>query len=351
MLFKYIINIIINYQFFQVLLYIKYLKLYKYITNRKFKLIRITMWSDNKCMSSITKNDITRRCQRTSKESSDFCGYHQRNKKYYPALLKTVKKHDIQICGINENIKMKSLNLEIKNFINSIIINDIIQKIKNALIVRNKLLDQKYDYCLMDIYSSWSEVPLYYQIQVDDHWWHLELIIYHITNQLNQSNMENPYPVYPSDPFTRKPFSCKSILKIKDRIKLLNIDINIALNVLLNIDFSTMQHCYIQSIENSNRFSRSLDLELKRYLRYKLINSKNSQNNFIGHWVSINEDKSTFENYYDAWRNTPYQIINPTTYEIIPNFRKQDLYNKLTKLHIEQWGPIDDSAKIKLKLL
>ncbi|GAJ15125.1 unnamed protein product, partial [marine sediment metagenome] len=206
-------------------------------------------------------------------------------------------------------------------------------------------LDQKYDYNLMDMYSSWEEVPLPYQIKLDDKWCHLELIIYNITNQLNQSDMENSYPIYPTDPFTREPLSCDSILKLKERIKLLKINVNIALNTLLNIDNNTLQKCYVESLESSDRFSRLLDSELRRYLRYRLINFRNSQSNFTGHWVSLKEDKSKFENLYDAWKNTPYQIIHPNTYEIMPNFQKQHLYNLLTNSPIEQWGPVDDLTK------
>ena len=303
------------------------------------------MWYDDKCMSSITKNSIMKRCLRKSKNNSDFCGYHQRGKKYYTPLLKTVKQNDIKRNCINVNVR--ALNLEIKKFISLMIIDNIIQKLKDTLASKNKLLDQKYDYNLMDMYSSWEEVSLPYQIKLDDKWCHLELVIYHITNQLNQSDMENSYPIYPTDPFTRKPLSCGSILKLKERIKLLKINVNIALNTLLNFDSITLQKCYIESLESGDRFSRLLDSELRRYLRYRLINFRNSQSNFTGHWVSLKEDKSKFENLYDAWKNTPYQIQHPTTYEIMPNFQKQHLYNLLTNSPIEQWGPVDDWTKIR----
>ncbi len=307
------------------------------------------MWYDDKCMSSITKNSIKRRCLRKSKNNSDFCGYHQRGKKYHLPLLKTVKQNDIKRNCINENVSIRALNLEIKKFINLVIIDGFIQKLKDALTAKNKLLNQKYDHYLMDMYSSWEEVPLPYQIKLDDKWCHLELFIYHITSQLNHSDMENSYPIYPTDPFTRSSLSCDSILKLKERIKMLKIDVNVALNTLLNIDTTILQKCYIESLESCDRFSRLLDSELRRCLRYRLINFRNSQNNFTGHWVPLKEDKSKFENLYDAWKNTPYQIIHPNTYEIMPNFQKQHLYNLLTNSPIEQWGPVDDSTKIKVK--
>ncbi len=307
------------------------------------------MWYDDKCMSTITKNNTIRRCLRKAKDNSDFCGYHQRSKKYHPPLLKTVKQHDINRNYIKDNVNLRALNLEIKKFVNQVIIDDIIQRLKDSVTAKNKLLDQNYDHYLMDMYSSWDEVPLPYQIKLDNKWYHLELVIYHITSQLNHSDMENPYPIYPTDPFTRNSLSCDNILKLKERIKLLRIDINIALNTLLDINPTTLQRCYIESLENDDRFSQLLYSELTRSLRYRLINFRNSQNNFTGYWVPIKEDKSKFENLYDAWKNTPYQIIHPNTYEIMPNFQKQHLYNLLTNSPIEQWGPVDDSTKIKIR--
>jgi hypothetical protein len=305
------------------------------------------MWYDEKCMSSVAQKNINRRCHRKVKDNSDFCGYHQRSKKYHPPLLKTIRRNDL--TKYNAKINIRSLNTEVKTYISQLLINDIIQRLQDTVDMRNKTLDEKYKYSLMDMYDSWSTVPFTYQIKLDDHWWHIELIIYHIVEQLNHSNMENSYPIYPSNPFTREPFSPISMSKLKESIQTLKLPINIALYMFLNFDVITLQKCYTQSVNNNDRHSVLLDAELRKHLRYKLINSRDSQSNLMGYWVLKKEDKSTFENLYDAWKDTPYQIICPVTYNIIPNFQKQHLYNLLNKSHVEQWGPVSDINKIKVQ--
>lgn len=266
--------------------------------------------NNNKCMAyNINNKQI---CTHEIKKQ-DFCKYHMRYKKYYQPLLTEIRLHDINLYNIDINV----INKEKCSYISNKNTEKFIKIIQDKINNRNNILDEKYKHNLMMLYDSWSEVPLMYQIKLNNEWWELTSILQHITQQLNQSDMENPFPMYPSNPFTRGSFEKSSIINIKNTVNAFKININIVLECFLNTNTNTNTNNLI------NIFSKKL--------RFKLINNKNSQNCFIGKWVPKNMPLSQFETTYELWKDTPYQIYH-RIYGLIDNEYKEFLYVMLTNL-------------------
>ncbi len=169
------------------------------------------------------------------------------------------------------------------------------------------LLDEKFKHNLMGMYESWNEIDKNEIICMDNEYWELDIITSHFTYQLNNSNMENPYPIYPNSPFNRKTFSIDSLIILKNKLKELKKPVNIALKLLLNQPYETLQSIYQNT--NINNFSTDLVELLKNNYRYMLINSKNSQDIYTGIWVQNKTPLTQFEKLYGLLNEMPYQII------------------------------------------
>ncbi len=181
----------------------------------------------------------------------------------------------------------------------------IVTPIKNHIDIT--LLDEKFKHNLMGMYESWNEVDKNEIICMDDDYWEIDTITSHFTYHLNNSNMENPYPIYPNSPFNRKIFSVNSLIILKNKLKELKKPVNIALKLLLNQSYETLQSIY-QNI-NINNFSNDLLELFKSKYRYMLINSKNSQDIYTGLWVQNKMPLTQFEKLYESLNNMPYQLI------------------------------------------
>lgn len=257
----------------------------------------------NQCMSYIMdKNDKIRRCQ--NKTKSDFCIHHN---EYNSKLLNDIKKNTIKKLKINtKKINKEIQEIMIENYIKSYI----------GLINDTPELDKKYKHNLLNLYGSWDEIELSQRIMMANEVWVVNILINHITNQLNHSNMENPYPIFPSNPFNRKLFLVSDLLMLKKRIKNLNIKINIALKVLLTQSTKTLTLYYDEAQVNPTNFSSSLLEMLTKQMRFMLSHEKNSQSSYIGMWAPLNFPLTHFEKFYRKFMNIPYQfIINDTIYD------------------------------------
>lgn len=250
----------------------------------------------NQCMSYITnKNGKTRRCQ--SKSKSDLCGHHHN---YDNKLLNKIKKDTIKKLAIN----IKKINKEVQEIVEENYISSYIDNIVNT-----NELNRKYKHNLLDLYNSWDEIELSQRIIFANEVWVVNLLINHITNQLNHSNMENPYPIYPSNPFTRKLFSVMNLLTLKNRIISLHIKINLSLKILLSQTEKTLMIYYEEATANLTNFSSSLLDTLRKHLRFMLLHEKNSQSSYIGIWAPLNYPLTSFEKFYKQFTNIPYQLI------------------------------------------
>lgn len=288
-----------------------------------------TNWNDGKCMSIVASKK--QKCNLKVKKNDDFCSKHNKKKDYDKYLLKKIRLNDCKKFGVKPSIIKKEM-------ISHIIDNELNKKILNFKISNesmNKLNDQKFNYSLMGLYNSWDEIKFYDQIYVDNELWDINIIINHITYQLNNSNMENPYPIYPNNPFTRKSFSPKSLMLVYNRILFLNKSVNISLKLFLSQSENFLQLFYEESLTNLDRFSRLiLNLFLKN-LRFMIVNCKNSQDCYIGHWVNTNHPVTQFEILYDRLKNAPYQIYENGY--IVNNYRRDILRNILLSYPVDNY--------------
>lgn len=246
-----------------------------------------TNWNDNNFCMAVT--NTSKKCSFKSSGTHDFCKKHT-NGQYDIATLTKIKNNDMKKFSLTEN------DVSVKSF-------GILNKYYSDL-------DAKFYHNLLGIYDSWNDVELKNHIKVDKEYWPVDILLNHFSQQLNNSTMELQYPIYPTNPYTRQTFSVDALLKIKNRIKLLKIRVNVALKVFLNLPEKTLTQIYKDAMCSQNRHSHLLTRHLETYLRFKLINCKNSQFNYVGYWVRKTLPTSPFEMIYKDYRNAPYQMYD-----------------------------------------
>lgn len=201
-------------------------------------------------------------------------------------------------------------------------------------------LNSTYKHNLLDLYNSWDEIEISRRIMISNEVWDIDILIKHMTNQLNNSNMENPYPIFPSNPFNRKLFTIEDLQILNNRIKTLNIKVNIALKILLTQPEKKLNIYYEEALNNSTGFSSNLLEILKKNLRFMLLHEKNSQNSYIGMWVLSNFPLTTFEKLYKQLLNIPYQyIIDNNVYD---NPYREMLLVEFELYHFDEYNMFDD---------
>ena len=205
-------------------------------------------------------------------------------------------------------------------------------------------LDQLYGHNLMNLYTSWNEIDKKEHIKLLGEMWPIHIIIDTITQQINTSNMENAYPIYPHNPFTRKPFLPKDLIELKNQTKLLDIKLNPALKLLLDQSEKSLNILFQEASGYLDRHSILLMSLFQQHLRFKIINCKNSQDNYVGYWVKKNNKMSKFEEIYTKFRQEPYQVVHRGM--IINNPYREYLKDVLKKLPIDESQPTDESLKI-----
>ncbi len=193
--------------------------------------------------------------------------------------------------------------------------------------VHNKQLDTRFGHNLMGIYDSFVEISYDDLIYLDNQLFVLDLILNHYTYQLNNSNMENPYPIYPNDPFTRNRLSINGLMKLKNKLITLKKPINIALKTLLNLEPIVLQQIH-DNLGNDN-FSIDLLSILNTSYRYMIINTKNSQDIFTGLWVSKECPLTMFEKLHKKLNNTSYQIMSSG--QVVSNGQRNKIECKMSK--------------------
>lgn len=174
--------------------------------------------------------------------------------------------------------------------------------LKNC-IPSDQYLDQHFLHHLMYLKDSWSEVKhkIRFIVNGRDEWWDLEILISTFAEQLNMSNMSNPCPQWPSNPFNRQPLSYSQLFIIEDAVRKAQIPINYVLKSLFDY---LHEHETNSELVLGQTFLKYLSV---RY-RYRLINQKDSQDNYIGYWVSCKQPLSIFEQRYQEYSQIiPFQ--------------------------------------------
>ena len=299
-------------------------------------------WNEGKCMASKNMNS-TIRCNRKIVNDTDFCRYHYRKKNYNQDVLTNKKNNFLNHVSINK----RKLSLETSKLAALTILNNKISTFKNKLNEQSNNLDDDFEYTLMDLMFSWKEVPYYKRIFINNEWWDIDILINFITTQLNSCDMENPYPVFPHSPFTRTPFSINDIVKLKKHIEDINMPINVALKVFLLAPIKKLKKIYEDTKSSDNNFSHSLLNYLSNQLRFKIINKKNSQNCYTGHWTLKSDKKSSFEHLYDKLQNTPIELFSVSS-GYIRNFERDIILHYMDGRPRSNWGPTNDYTKTRI---
>lgn len=214
-------------------------------------------------------------------------------------------------------------------------------------------LDKHYGHYLLSGEDSWNDIPRRYWFKIKfkpdkassskantfflESWWDIRQLLLQITQCLNCSNMGNSYPQFPHDPFTRRPIPYDELSQIYDR----------AIELQLKIHCSTLVFLYWLRGKNhrkqNNRWKKTildtkqLNMILGTWLRYRNINSQDSQGNFIGIWEPKSREIDLFERTYRQYCQHPpfifefgIEIINP---------RRKILEDLLQRLPREEWDP------------
>lgn len=176
------------------------------------------------------------------------------------------------------------------------------------LSINDEYLDSKFKHNLLSIYDTWKDVPINMRILFNGEWWPINLLINMFTEQLNCTKLENPYPRFPSNPFTREVYPIDQLLQMKEMISKLNYKINIVLKHFLNLPLNIMTKIYNEYCITENSFL--LRDELNHKFRFKMINSRDSQNCCIGYWSYKNDPITQFEKLLHEYYRTPLQIIS-----------------------------------------
>lgn len=219
-------------------------------------------WSDGICLAWHKKNN--KRCHYTTNKNSDFCQYHH---EYDEKFLEKRRKLDKKQFGDLMNDLMMYT----------------IKKVDDEF-------DEKWSAGLIGMYESWKEIPIEERIILDNGCYVVPDIIHLIESSLNSSDMGNPLPIFPSNPYTRQPFTKKSLFKLYCRVQDLGIPLGIATWTLFN---------------NLHKDTKHLRAILEKSLRFCTINLVDSQNNYLGYWTYKNTPTSYFEEFVNLYKATP----------------------------------------------
>lgn len=215
----------------------------------------------------------------------------------------------------------------------------IVHNEKEVVHRNDEYLDRQFSHNLMNMYDSWKEIDVSERIELDNEIWPISIIINTFTNQLNNSNMENPYLIYPNNPFNRNSFTPKALINLATKIQSLKIPINVTLKLLLEQPEKILNNFYKESLKYLDRHSILLMALLQNHLRFMTINYKNSQNNYIGFWVRKHQKLTEFEKIYTRYNEASYQILNAGT--IINNPYKEYLKYLLKDFLTDESKPTD----------
>jgi hypothetical protein len=262
--------------------------------------------NDGICISMIHNKNI--RCKNKVQKGYDYCRVHQKNsnnpnKEKCNIIQPILLTNNDELCYseiINDDI-LKQIEVE---YIIDDFIDKILNNVKEHIEKHSEILDNNYLYNLFGIEDSWKNVPYIYWINVNNMWWDIRTLTQTIATQLNQSELEHPYPIYPENPFNRNKFTVDDLIKIQNHIQDIQkyapsykFHINIALEEFLNFSPKVIKKIY--SIKKQYNVAMNIINNFSNKLRFKMINYKNSQGKYCGYWVTKNTQLSKFEKCYD----------------------------------------------------
>ncbi len=89
----------------------------------------------------------------------------------------------------------------------------------------------------LDALDTWGQLDKWRLFQtIDGYKFDILFLVHAITTQLNQMKSNNPYPQYPSNPFTRKPLAICDMQKIKRELRANSLKPSAILGAFLDAD-------------------------------------------------------------------------------------------------------------------
>jgi len=250
------------------------------------------------CKSYKSELNKNIQCSRKTIADSDFCRFHAKKKIYF-----------------------KNLNdKKIKN-----------NKRKKSINYFYKLLDEKYSENLMSLYDSFIDVPMKYLIVIESKVWDIRILLDSWAHLLCSTEMQQPSPIFPANPFTRKNINYNDICCIKNIIERTKLKIYGPLKYLLeNIKNTDVYTNY----NTDNNLSAKIINILEQKYRFKLLNIKNSQDCYTGIWINKIYPQSDFEVFYNYYDTISFQIIDPYG-NVQDNYEKKEVKNMLDNYPID----------------
>jgi len=230
-------------------------------------------------------------CISCKKINSLFCGYHKSGKSNLYIDLVNYEFTEDNLTNIYI-LKQQVSRQKIQSFINKNIYN---------------YLDTKYKDYLITGDSSWSDILPKYRIYLNKtELWDIRFLVNHFATQLELCNNSQPSPQLPSNPFNRQIYSYDNLIKIQKKIDSLpEVYTPIQLKLFLK-NCKTLLNNTITDDPN-NTSTCNLINYFNKHMRFKIINKMDSQDNYIGKWVSKDIPITTFEILYNEWNNlSPY---------------------------------------------
>lgn len=174
--------------------------------------------------------------------------------------------------------------------------------------------------------ESWCDMQDIYIIKLHGNYcFGLDYILEYINNKLNSSNMNNPFPSYPLNPFTNEILTKKDLRKIKKLVLLSQTKVAFPLKIFLEDELM-----WIDDIKNFDKYKIIDKLETYN-IRYKRINLKDSQDNYTGYWISKKIPFSPFENTLYKYMNT---LKNAYKNKLFTYNTEYITYNQLNKHYL-----------------
>lgn len=276
----------------------------------------MTSLYDGICMSC-TKNNGNR-CKCKVLKNGDFCRIHDKNKKYSDDTLNDVK----------DNITVADRNNLTEKYLDCVLL-----EFDNLIKTKTDELNNNFQFSLLGMNDNWTEVPFIYWYFLDDSWWDIRTLISTITSQINQTELENPFPIYPENPFTRNKISISCLKLLLKEINILQLHIHISLMTFLNFDDKILNELYEEN-DQRNITDKVVSI-FSKTLRFKMINYRDSQGRFCGYWVDKGTPISFFEETYrEIIKNVVYLDNNFTIltvgndqiklYDLLKNLPKEN---------------------------
>jgi hypothetical protein len=305
------------------------------------------IFKNTQCLAYKNKNSKSP-CFRKTKSHPYLCGLH-RNSKKIAVSLEEMERRDI------ENILVRKYHMkgEAIKILFEIRYNIAARKIlrfyrRESKERERKMIDhlnENFRHYLLVGDDDWGLIDKRYRYKVSDtEWWDIRILLAYITQNLNFTNMGEPKPHFPSNPFTRDKYTQSQLRLIYQRSKYLKIRLDISVETFFNMKLKRAMK--LQNLEDRNsKDPRNIlsGLMIDRFrdtLRYHIVNSKDSQENYIGYWVDKDSSYSDFEHVYNEWNEKSPYVYNSMDI-LVPNPEKQFFKDILSHIPIEHWNVYD----------